>query len=438
MDERTTQVPPPLSDCYNRITALTDRVCAERLTAEFAKMARELALELVRSKAPLDRGKAEGWAAGILYGLASANFLWDPSLEPHMRTDELAAGVGVSTATLYKRGREVRDLLDLADMDPRWCVDSRLADNPLVWFVKVGDMIVDLRAASREIQAAAYEEGLIPFIPADRPDAFLPAPGQEPTLRLVDGERKVIEAVEPNSREGEPAGGAAARRRSRDQATGMGGLMASLAGLLAESRPPKPKRKRLSGPAPIYVLKITLRDSQPPIWRRFAVPGDFGLDELHETIQTVMGWQDYHLHAFATADGSRFTAFNLGFDNDDFLAEQEDEAKFRLCDVVEGVGSKLRYEYDFGDGWEHVIRVERIEPRQPGAHYPVCLKGRGACPPEDCGGIWGYDELLEVLSDPTHERHEELMEWTGGPIDPEAFDCDKVNASLPQAERQRG
>lgn len=429
MGEHLDQVPAPLSDCCDRITTLTDRLCAERLTPEFARMARKLALELARRQAPLDRGKPEGWAAGILYGLATANFLSDPSLEPHMRTDELAAGVGVSTATLYKRGREVCDLLDMAEMDPRWCVESRLLDNPFVWFVKVGDMIVDIRSASPEIQAAAYEEGLIPFIPADRPDAFLPAPGQE---------LKGVEGVEPNNREGEPAGGAAAGRRPRDQAIGLGELMASLGGLLAESRPPKPKRKRVSGPAQIYVLKITLRGSKPPIWRRFAVPGDFGLDELHETIQIVMGWQNYHLHEFIAADGNRFTAFDPDLDDEDFLEEREDEARFRLCDVVEGVGSKLRYEYDFGDGWEHVIRVERIEPRQPGVQYPVCLKGRGACPPEDCGGMWGYVELLEALSDPKHERHQELMEWAGGPIDPEAFDCDEVNALLRQAQSQRG
>jgi hypothetical protein len=88
------------------------------------------------------------------------------------------------------------------------------------------------------------------------------------------------------------------------------------------------------------------------------------------------------------------------------------------------------YEYDFGDGWEHGIQLEKIVGPEPGVHYPRCLAGRRACPPEDCGGVWGYAELLEILADPRHPEHAERLEWLGGPIDPEAFDPDEVNNLL--------
>ena len=175
--------------------------------------------------------------------------------------------------------------------------------------------------------------------------------------------------------------------------------------------------------APIYQLKITLRESKPPIWRRIQVPGDVLLSKLHRILQMTMGWTDSHLHQF-TIGGQDYS------DPDSELEDTANEKKFKLNTVINTEKAKFHYLYDFGDDWEHEILVEKILPPAPGVHYPVCIKGARACPFEDSGGMWGYMNLLNILGDPTHEEHEEMLEWTGGPIDPEEFDMEQLNADL--------
>ena len=178
--------------------------------------------------------------------------------------------------------------------------------------------------------------------------------------------------------------------------------------------------------SPIYQLKVTLIDSKPPIWRRVLVRGDSTLAELHQVLQPVMGWWDCHLHQFIVGE----TYYGEPHpDYSDYL-EMNDERQFTLGDIVFGEGSKFAYEYDFGDSWEHVLLVEKILSPEPGQHYPTCIKGRRACPPEDVGGIWGYAEFLQAIQNPDHPEHEEYLEWGGEAFDPEAFDLDAVNAAL--------
>ena len=174
----------------------------------------------------------------------------------------------------------------------------------------------------------------------------------------------------------------------------------------------------------IYQIKVTLRGSKPPIWRRIQVAGDTNLGKLHRIIQEVMGWYNSHLHEFII-DGEHY-----GEPSPDDFFDVEDENKFKLSRVVFGEKSRLVYEYDFGDSWEHVLLVEKILPPEPGVRYPICLKGKRACPPEDCGGIWGYESLLEIIRDPEDSEHEEMLEWLGGEFDPEEFDLDGVNKGL--------
>ena len=176
--------------------------------------------------------------------------------------------------------------------------------------------------------------------------------------------------------------------------------------------------------ASIHQLKVTLAGIRPPIWRRLRVPSDVTLATLHGILQTAMGWEGSHLHRFrigGTAYGDRGV---LG----DVVDRSERTA--RLDHVASSTKSKLAYDYDFGDGWEHGIVVEAVLPPEPGVPYPVCVAGKRACPPEDCGGAWGYGELLEVLRSPEHAEHASMVEWLGGPFDPEAFDLDEVNRRL--------
>lgn len=193
---------------------------------------------------------------------------------------------------------------------------------------------------------------------------------------------------------------------------------------MATTGSPKP-RTRNSGRM-VHTIKITLRDSRPPIWRRLQVPSDCTLRQLHGAIQAAFGWEDYHLWVFEVSGAQYGVA--------DRELEIRSAASKRLSQVAPDAGNRLRYTYDFGDGWEHDIVVEAVGEAEPGAAYPRCLAGRRACPPEDCGGIWGYENLLEILADPDHEEHDERLEWLGlgsaAEFDPAAFDLDQVNSGF--------
>jgi Plasmid pRiA4b ORF-3-like protein len=183
----------------------------------------------------------------------------------------------------------------------------------------------------------------------------------------------------------------------------------------------------------IYQLKITLLGSSPPVWRRIRVPGDFLMDDLHEMIQVVMGWQNCHLHQFIFRSGKRMI-FVRPEDEDhepDFGGRTTlDSLEHTLADIATRRKMKIIYEYDFGDSWEHEILVEDILPASPDSPAPRCLDGAGACPPEDCGGVCGYQSLLEALADPSHPEHEEYKEWVEEDFDPGQFDVDEVNQWL--------
>ena len=174
----------------------------------------------------------------------------------------------------------------------------------------------------------------------------------------------------------------------------------------------------------IYQIKVTLRHSKPPIWRRILVPGDITLAQLHDILQAVMGWYDAHLHQFIV-EGTYY-----GVPDPDDYVEVKDERQIRLNQIVPGIPYKFVYEYDFGDSWEHELLVEKVLPPDKGTRYPVCIKGRRACPPEDVGGVWGYALFLEAIRDADHPEHEDYVEWIGGEFDPEAFDLDEINALI--------
>ncbi len=174
---------------------------------------------------------------------------------------------------------------------------------------------------------------------------------------------------------------------------------------------------RPSATARIFQLKITLQNIKPPVWRRVVVDAGSTLDHVHEVIQAAFGWWNYHLHEFEI-DGTRYGDPDP---DDDWGPPTVHEQRVRL-DTVVTVGSTFGYLYDFGDGWSHRVTVEKVLPAETGTTVPACIGGRRACPPEDCGGPWGYEHLLEALADPTHPDHRHLTDWIGAPFDPEAFD----------------
>ena len=186
----------------------------------------------------------------------------------------------------------------------------------------------------------------------------------------------------------------------------------------------------------VYQIKVTLKGSRPPIWRRIQVISDTTLAQLHRLLQCVMGWEDAHLYQFVVS-GIKYGDPRLLGELDAEDARTVPLATLGLCEKL-----KFLYEYDFGDSWEHELLVEKILPRDEGKRYPVCLTGKRACPPEDCGGIWGYASFLAALRDPEHPEHDEMLEWVGGEFDPDILDLDEVNRELqrltsPVGRRQR-
>lgn len=180
----------------------------------------------------------------------------------------------------------------------------------------------------------------------------------------------------------------------------------------------------------LFQLKVTLRDvSKPPVWRRVLVPATMTLGELHEVIVRAMGWHGGHLHVFS--DGM------AEYGMPDPELGHQDEDSIELDEVLSGPGDRLSYTYDFGDDWDHDVKLEKVLPPDAAATVPACLAGKGACPPEDCGGAWGYAELKEAIADPAHEERQELLEWLGlddpADFDAAAFDLDYANARVRRA-----
>ncbi|WP_006787642.1 plasmid pRiA4b ORF-3 family protein [Thiorhodospira sibirica] len=219
-----------------------------------------------------------------------------------------------------------------------------------------------------------------------------------------------------------------AKRTARTTAAATG---AAVAGAVAAKRPASALRTEES--SSVYQLKITLLDTDPAIWRRVQVKSDIHLGQLHEIIQTVMGWEFSHLHAYRPAHN------HLGvFPDETYLItdlsmmgdEDEtnlDETGFRLEQVLQNPKEYIVYEYDFGDSWEHEIRLEKILPPNTALAAPSCLEGEGACPPEDIGGVWGYYEVLAALADKDHPEHAEMMEYYGKMnLDQQRFGAEEI------------
>ncbi len=174
----------------------------------------------------------------------------------------------------------------------------------------------------------------------------------------------------------------------------------------------------------IYQLKVTLEGAEPAIWRRFIVPSTVTLHHLHLILQDVMGWTNSHLYRFEIG------AKEYGEPDEDNELYFIDSHRTKLGHVVAGKRTTFKYEYDFGDSWVHELALEDILQPEVGTKYPGCLAGERACPPEDCGGIGGYERLLGIIVNPSHEEYQDMMYWLGGKFDPTEFSVEKVNKRL--------
>lgn len=193
---------------------------------------------------------------------------------------------------------------------------------------------------------------------------------------------------------------------------------------MAKTAPPKTSTGKT-----VLSLKVTLRSIKPPIWRRRLVPGTITLGHLHTAIQAAMGWHNCHLHAF-DSDGRRYGDRQT-------VDDVADENRLTLNGLLKSGVARFDYTYDFGDGWEHTIAVEKNEPALEAISYPICSAGKRNCPPEDCGGPWGYQDLIAILADPSHPDHKEQREWIDEDFDPDTFDIGTANAVLAARFRKK-
>ncbi len=349
------------------IVEMTDAFCHQHLNDEYAQLCRKLAEKLSRKRpSPLLRGKPKTWACGIIRTIGMVNDLDDPTTQPHMKLTSIDRALGVGESTGQAKSMEIRKMLKMRSrVDSNWMLPSRTDDNARNWMSEVNDFVMDVCQETREVQKVAFENGLAPSIPADR---------EAGSAKFDDEHRE-----EPSA-------------------------------------------------AQLFQFRITLKGSKAAIWRRIQVQ-DCTLDDLHQYIQMAMGWTNSHLYQFEI-DGRRYG--DPALLDDGFMdIEYADSTVTRITDIVPADGRRFRflYEYDFGDRWEHRVLFEGCPPAESGQQYPLCVEGERACPPEDVGGVWGYAEFLQALADPSHERHEELLDWSG-PFDPDAFDAAEATRAM--------
>jgi len=176
------------------------------------------------------------------------------------------------------------------------------------------------------------------------------------------------------------------------------------------------------GPS-VRTLRISLVSVEPIVWRRLVVPSETKLPKFNRLLQAVMGWEGYHLHIFEI----EHLLVGAPDEEDDAVI---DERRLTVKQLLPRFDSRLRWAYDFGDNWKHEVVVEAIEEPSNNVRYPMCIDGERACPPEDCGGVSGYEELITVLADERHEEHENLLAWAPPGFDPEVFDLVAANRRL--------
>lgn len=179
------------------------------------------------------------------------------------------------------------------------------------------------------------------------------------------------------------------------------------------------------------ILKITLSGTQPAIWRRIQLDSSMSLNDLHLAIQGAFGWEHSHLHMFNISKSEQYSSNKSSWDGE--LGDVDDSAKVTLQSLVDRKIKKFSYEYDFGDSWHHLIQIEKVVPSISTLKYPVCTEGELAGPPEDCGGVYGFEDFKEIMSNKKHPEHKEMKEWYGSSFDPNKFNAKSATKRIKES-----
>jgi hypothetical protein len=352
-------------------------------TLEALAMSRVLAVLGPPSVRPAAAEAADALVAAGLADLPWAKWLGSPRIGPCFGYAD-SFGAQESIALIFTYGRKPHAVVVLIDHDLGGGVkDCFLAGGPAALRARYQQAARLLGMEFRDYQPAEADAILRRAL--GRPPCPVEPDQVEDVGDYLDVLRARVELLPPAPPDdlvrGGGRGGAAALDAAGQRAGGGGGIPT------------------------VYRVKIALRGARPPIWRRLEVPSSITLYRLHQSIQAAFGWADYHLWVFETpADHYGTGGRELG---------HRSPRSVKLSDVAAFPGDRIRYTYDFGDDWEHDITVEDVRAAEPGTAYPRCTAGRRACPPEDCGGVWGYQVLLEILADPGHPEHGERLEWLG-------------------------
>ena len=341
MKPKSDKVPKKMQPTYHTIIALTDEFCNEHLNEEYAQLTRQLTAALCRKRpSPLSRGKPNSWACGIIYALGFVNFLFDKSHEPYLSATELCQGFGISKSTGSKKSREIRDLMDMVQFDPNWCLPSLMDENPLVWMLMVDGFVVDARSAPLSVQEAAYEKGLIPYIPGR-------------------------------------TGGESLKKGRRDLVAGKNSLY-TLEAFLA------------GGPVTEEFV-----NRNPVVSRTIEIRGDQTLAELHDILFKAFDREEEHLYEFqfkgqgpSDSVAERYVSPLAAGDVEELEAQGiSTEIKIGSLDLA--VGEPFGYWFDFGDDWRHQVNVVSIKEPIPPGNYPRVIERVGDSPPQyaDFDGI---------------------------------------------------
>jgi hypothetical protein len=347
-------VPKSMAAKFSSIVELTDQFAQQHLNDEYAQLIRQATAALCRKRpSPLEKGQAKSWACGIAHAVGMVNFLFDSSQTPHISAKNLYGWFGVAESTGQGKSKAVRDALKMRQLDPDWCLPSRVEDNPLIWMLSVNGLIVDIRRAPLGAQIEAYAKGLIPYIPGHKEDS-------DTIVALIQGGAAPI----PPGADRQPQ--------------------------TAKATPPAPDADALQA---LYVLDVALLDGpmteafvrkNPSVIRTIEIRGDQTLADLHRAIFKAFNREEEHLYEFqlkgAGPNDPNAERYGLAAAMSDGLAG--DVAKTPIGALDLAVEEVFGYWFDFGDDWWHQVNVAKITKPKARVKYPRMTNRIGASPPQ--------------------------------------------------------
>jgi hypothetical protein len=347
---KSENVPNAMQEKFDGIVAITDDFAKQHLNDEYAQLIRFATAALCRKRpSPLATGKEKTWACGITHAIGMVNFLFDSSQKPHVSAKEIYDWFGVSSSTGQSKSKQVRDILNTRQMDPDWCLPSKLDDNPMAWMISVDGFILDARATPRNVQEEAYARGLIPYIPAD-------------------GKPEEIDEEQTSSHQ-------------------------------SKKQPSSNRNKPVnSSPDALYVLDVFIIDGpitekfiakNPEISRTIEIKGSNTLEDFHKIIFKAFNRKDEHMYEFQVGgsgpqdpNARRYGLKQVFSSSDVTEAPTEDVSSTTIASLGLSIDEAFGYWFDFGDDWWHQINVTNIADKAPGGKYPKVTKRVGASPPQ--------------------------------------------------------